>query len=307
MKSVICLFVLTAAMCTWADENQLRVGDSDIHRQGVNYALHVPPAAETTHAALGLLVFFGGVGDSTAYYQKAFTPMADDLGLVVVVPQMPWFSKPGDVGVPGVLASLDGLRREIEARFRTDPGLVIVSGASAGGNSACLLASRWDTAVPLLVLHSTGPCRSDVKARILHLVGQQEAAFLPEDGRSGTFLGQGTTDMFAVPGEAHEVHFKDMRWWVETELSALRLAASGPQVALAEKDLAAGKPAEAKARMQVYADAARVLAASVVEGDAFTKYQNVRRRELLNQCRKAIGAVEQMQRRIENAPQPPLT
>jgi hypothetical protein len=260
-------------MAAMGDDLKLATGDSIIEYDTVTYALHVPKSADGPHGPFAVLVFFGGYGDSIEYYQKALAEMCDELDMIAVIPQMPWFAKPGKSSAAAVMGSLDGLRKEIETQFHTDTNLVIVSGASAGGGSACQLTRRWGKNVPLLVLHSTNRCSGIGNTRSVLLVGENEAGFLGSEAEDGKLLGQGLTDLFAVPKEQHEVHFRHMRVWLETELSAVRI----------ERSDSSAKPDLNRA--------INLLLTPVPDTDAFFKYQQTRRAELRTKCQSKIDAL----------------
>src|ERR1043166_1858300 len=90
-----CLLLLFIGTLAIADDLKLVTGDSVIEYDTVTYALHVPKTADGPHGPFAVLVFFGGYGDSIEYYQKALASMCDDLDVIAVIPQMPWFAKPG--------------------------------------------------------------------------------------------------------------------------------------------------------------------------------------------------------------------
>jgi hypothetical protein len=248
--------------------------------------LHVPKTADEPHALFATLIFFGGYGDAADYYQKTLAPMSDDLEFVLVVPHMPWFREPGKADEEQILDSLNQLKTELETRFHTDPKLGIVSGASKGGPITCELASRWSSAVPLLILHSTYFCSTKNSARTLHLVGEKEVAFLGHEGQSGKVLGVARKDLYAVPNEEHGAHFRHMKAWLETELSAVRLERANETLRLAQKE-----PTQAGLVLRSTKAAARYLSENLPESDDFMKYQNARRKELLSKFQEQIATI----------------
>jgi len=268
-----CLACLASRPVSAADA--LSPGDSVIVREGVTIALHVPPATNPPPASLGLLVCFGGQGDSVQGYPRLLAPLADALDLIVIVPRLPWFAQRGEVGVDGVIVALNVLRRELQEQLGADPGLVVVTGVSAGGAGACLLAKRWRHTVPLLVLHSTWRCVKEPAARTVLLVGEAETGFLGDAASAGPVLGKGTVDLFAVPGAGHQVHLAQMRAWLETELSAWRLARV-PAALRAAGD----HPVQRASVERTTATATRLLNTTLPEPDDFFRYQNHRRAEL---------------------------
>lgn len=277
----LCVHLLYAAS---DGEVDIATGPSHIIRDSVNFGLYVPKTAERPHGPLAMLVFFGGYGDAVDYYQKQLASLADDLDIVVVVPQMPWFREKGEVSAIGVIATLDGLKQELETRFGVDPGLAIVGGGSAGGSSACQLTRRWKTSVPLLVLHSSNRCSAIGRTRSVLLVGENEVSFLGEEASGGKRLGEGLTDLFAVPKEQHEIHFRHMRWWLETELSALRLERADATLRLAGE-----RKADATAILRSTKESASRLSTAIPDDDDFLRYQNDRRKELREKWRAIIA------------------
>ncbi|MBI4026556.1 MAG: hypothetical protein HY360_16335 [Verrucomicrobia bacterium] len=274
-------------------------GDSTITRSRVNLALHIPAAAAGEHGPLGVLIFFGGVGDSIEYYQKAFTPAADALDLVVVVPQMPWFAKRGEVEAKGVLQALDGVAASIESQFHSDPDLRLVGGASAGGPPAHDLAKKWGARVPFLLLHSTLDSAWVKGPRLLHLVGRNETAWLGTDAHGGQGFDVHEKDLYAVPDEDHQVHFKHMQPWLETELSAWRIAVSERTLRVVEEKLKQNQPREAGAILHSTKEAVRFLSATLDGNDPFFAFQNKRRKELREKYQKEIQAIETIRLRLK--------
>ena len=263
---LLTIFTLLALPQTKA-EDALAVGDSTITRSRVNMALHVPATADKPHGPMGVLVFFGGVGDSIDYYQKAFTEMADKLDLVVVIPQMPWFATRGEVDVGGVIKALDDVTAQIETQFHTDPNLRLVGGASAGGSPAHDLTKKWGAKVPFQLLHSTVESAWVKGPRLLHLVGRDETAWLGTDAHSGQGFDINNKDLYAVPDEDHQVHFRHMQPWLETELSAWRIMNAN------------GKAGTDEATLNSIRKSYGLLSETLQGDDAFLQYQNKRRKD----------------------------
>ncbi len=264
------LFTIFTLLAHVKAEDALVVGDSTITRDRVNMALHVPATADKPHGPMGVLVFFGGVGDSIDYYQKAFTEMADKLDLIVIIPQMPWFDKRGEVDTPGVIKVLDDVVTQIETQFHTDPNLRLVGGASAGGAPAHDLTKKWGAKVPFQLLHSTVDSAWVKGPRLLHLVGRNETGWLGTDAHSGQGFDINNKDLYAVPDEDHQVHFRHMQPWLETELSAWRIINMSSKRGRGEDEAALN-----------YLKKSYDLLSETLQGDdAFLQYQNKRRKEL---------------------------
>lgn len=252
---------------------KIATGDSVITRDKVDIALHVPAAASGEHGPFGVFVFFGGVGDSNEYYQKAYAEMADKLDFIVVVPRMPWFATKGEVDTPGVIKALDGLVADLETQFHTEPNLCIVGGASAGGGAAHNLAQHWGAKVPFLILHSTLDRFAVKGPRLLHLVGRDESAWLGTDAHGGKGFDVNNKDLYAVPDEEHQAHIRDTRPWLETELSAWRLEKAGFVIT-------GGPNASSEAAIRSHKESLRLLSETLQGDDAFLQFQNKRRKDL---------------------------
>jgi hypothetical protein len=270
----------------------LPVGSSEIVRQQVSMAVHAPSTLEGAHGPAGVLVFFGGVGDSTAYYQKAFAPLADALDLVVIVPQMPWFKEPGKTPPRGVYGALKQAVNEIEKQFQTDPRFVIVGGASAGGAPAHELTKQWSQKVPLFLLASTGPFPDIAKPRTFHVVAEKEVSRLGPQGRTGIALGKGKKDLFAIPGGSHSAQIKHLSTWLETEVAVLRLEQAQETIRKAEEKLRSKENDQARAILASTLAAVRILDQPVAEGDDYFKYEAKRRQELKAKFAPTIKLLE---------------
>src|ERR1051325_11452996 len=105
-----CAFILLCCFASCFAEDKMGIGDSEIAREGVTYALHVPKTADEPHGLLATLIFFGGYGDGADAYQKALGTVSDDLDFVLVVPHMPWFRELGKVDEEQILDSLNQLK-----------------------------------------------------------------------------------------------------------------------------------------------------------------------------------------------------
>lgn len=283
-------------------DEPLSVGDSTVVRNRVNLGLHIPPGADGPHGPMGVMIFFGGTGDSIEVYQKALSPMADALDLVVVIPQMPWFQDPGKVPEAGVYQALAHVLDEIEKSFHSDPRWVIINGASAGGAVAHELTRKWASKVSLLILHSTGPFPDISQPRILHVVAEKETNRLNPEGRHGPVLGRGHKDSFAIPGASHGAHFAHMEVWLETEMAVLRLEQASPTIRLAEGKLSRGQADQAAAILRSTVEATGILSKTVPENDALFQYEAKHRQELAVKYAAQIQTVMQMQEKISSPP-----
>ncbi|MEO6845659.1 MAG: alpha/beta hydrolase fold domain-containing protein [Chthoniobacterales bacterium] len=257
----------------------LAPGDSILSRHDVNIALHIPPDLAASHGPAGILILFGGTGDRIEYYQTAIAPLADALDLALVIPQMQWFATPGKDNAH-VCQELEKVVTEIEAQFKTDPHMVIISGASAGGGIAHDLAQKWRNKTPLLVLHSTGPIADLSGPRTFHVVADKEKARLGPAGSSGVVLGRGHKDMFAVPNGEHEVHTKYMQVWLDSELAIWRLEQAQQTMDKAEEKLRKNDPTQALAILKSTLDSAKTMSEPVDGTDAFFQYETKHRQEI---------------------------
>lgn len=105
--------MILAPLLVAADENVLKTGPSVITRDEVNLALNVPESAVEPHEPFALMVFFGGRGDTTEFCQKQLAPVCDELDVILVVLQMPWFAQQGTASADHVI--------EVRGEGLTDP------------------------------------------------------------------------------------------------------------------------------------------------------------------------------------------
>ncbi len=284
-------------------EEPLSTGKSTLVRQGVNMALHIPSTLEGVHGPAGVLVFFGGSGDSIEYYQKAFAPISDALDLAVVVPQMPWFKEAGKVPPSGVNRALKSVVGEIEKQFQTDPRLVIVGGASAGGGAAHDLTKEWSQKVALFLLSSTGPFPDASKPRTFHVVAEKEVSRLGPLGRSGAVLGKGRKDMFAIPGGSHSAQIPHLKVWLETEMAVLRMERAQETIRKAEDHLRRRENEQAQSLLNSTLAAVGILDQTAQDGDGYFQYEGKRREELRTKYASVIKSLETIQNKISAPPQ----
>ena len=105
-------------------------------------------------------------------------------------------------------------------------------------------------------------------------------------------------DLYAAPDEDHQVHFKHMQPWLETELSAWRIAGSERTLRLVEEKLKQNQPKEAGAIIHSTAEALRLLSETLADNDPFFAFQNKRRKALREKYPKEIQAIETIKARL---------
>jgi hypothetical protein len=279
-------------------QETLATGNSTVVRSGVNIALHVPSDLDGPHGPAGIFIWFGGVGDSISYYQKAFTPLADTADMVVVVPQMPWFADHGQVQSPGVYQALEGLVAEIEKRFQTDPQWIMIGGASAGGPPANELAKKWSPRVARLVLASTNLSTGLEQVRTLHVVAEHESPALRLQGAETMSLGQGKKDSFAVPKGEHSAQVPHVELWLATEVAAMRLEQGMKTMRLTEEPLTRNDIAQAKAILKSTFASAHTLSEPAPNQDAFFQYETRHRQELLKSFAPTVEALNNLHTKL---------
>ncbi|MEO6055195.1 MAG: hypothetical protein ABIP97_14400 [Chthoniobacterales bacterium] len=273
----------------------LVTGDSTIVRDGVSIALHIPPSMQAPHGPSGILIFFGGKGDQLAHYQKSLTPISDALGMVVVIPHMPWFYQGPKISTATIYRILEQVVVDIEKQFQTDPHWLIIGGASAGGKGANEMAYMLSSKTALYMLCSTGSF-FDIKAlRTLHVVADSEVAWLGAEGKSGNVLGKGRKDMFAIPGGEHSDQIPHFQVWLKTEMAVLRMERATQTMQEAEEKLRKGNAVQAQQILQSTLASAQALNEPAPDGDAFFQYEIKHRQELLAHYDSTIQSLKKLE------------
>jgi hypothetical protein len=284
--------VLSLALWAHAADEPLSKGDSTLTRSQVNVGLHVPASLAEPHGPAGVLIYFGGLRDDVSDYLRPLGMVGDALDLVVMVPQMPWFTDAGKVQPAGIYPVLGRMVDDATKQLGLGQPWLMIGGASAGGTPAHELARKWSSKVDLFLLSSAGPFPDVGGPRTLHVVAEGEVNRLGPQGHRGVVLGQGKKDMFAIPGSRHGAHFKHLRAWLETEVSALRLAEAAKTVRLAEEKIAKGEADTASGILKSTMAAVDLLGQPMGGADALFQYEAKRRQELLQRNGATLKLLE---------------
>lgn len=275
-------------------------GAFDVDRGRAHFGLNVPDSLTKPHGPSGVIVFFGGSGDSVATYQRSIGAMANDLDLIAVVPQLPWFGDPGQADAAEVNRMALRLVDELQDVYDLDPCWVIVGGASAGGGSAHELARRMGSKVDLLLLASTGPFQDLRQPRTLHVVAEDEGPRLGSGSRGRNSLGRGKKDAYIIPGSEHSAHTRHLRVWLETEVSELRLAAAEETLERAAALAQAGQRDEAAAVLRSTWRSIDLLRSGVNDGDELFDYERQRQADILTRYQPVIKRLESARGHLVN-------
>jgi predicted esterase len=130
--ALVVLGVLTASSLP----AQLAPGWTKVELPGFGYYQLYVPANLDPQSGAPLIVFLHGAGSSPESYLDAVSAAADAVGAVLALPK-----SVGETWVPGVDQSLvDATLADVDSRLAVDPTRISISGHSAGGALAYLLA-----------------------------------------------------------------------------------------------------------------------------------------------------------------------
>ncbi len=296
------VFFVTAACVLLPSQVVADLGEAgafEVDRGRAHFGLNVPASLTKPHGPSGVFIFFGGSDDSVATYQRSIGAIANDLDIIAVVPQLPWFSDSGQADVAEVHRMFQRLQGELAQAYNLDPSWLIVGGASAGGTAAHEYARRNSSRVDLLLLASTGPFADVSRPRTLHVVGEDEGQRLGSGNRARTSLGRGKKDSFIIPGGRHSAQTRHIRVWLETEVSELRLAAAESTLERAAALARAGQRDEAADVLRSTWRSIDLLRSEVNSGDALFDYERERRAEVLKRYQPVIERLESARGHLE--------
>lgn len=301
MKKVLPVICLSFALflCSGRAEEPLVVGNSVVTRGKANFGLHIPAVFAEKEMPGALLVFFGGSGDSVAAYQRSLTPIGDTEQMVVVIPQMPWFSEPAEASTTEIFRELKDLVKDIETQFATGPLIVAVGGASAGGSAAHELAKKWSSQVEFFILSSTGPFPKLSQPRTFHVVAESEKNRLGSQGDQRNKLGKGKTDIFLIPDGKHSAQIPHWKIWLETELAALRLEQAEEILRAADEQMRRGDKARAATLLALPLSAVETLRQDPSDQDEFFQYEGKSRAELLEKYAATVKKLDEAKIQIQ--------
>lgn len=275
-------------------------GAFEVDRGRVHFGLNVPASLTQPHGPSGVVVFFGGSGDSVATYQRSIGAIANDLDIIAVVPQLPWFGDPGQADPAEVNRMVQRLLGELENAYDIKPCWVIIGGASAGGGAAHELARRMGSKVDFLVLASTGPFQDLRQTRTLHVVAEDEGHRLGSGSRGRNSLGRGNKDSYIIPDSRHSAHTRHLRVWLETEVSELRLAAAEETLRQAAALAQAGQRDEAADVLRSTWRSIDLLRSDPGDRDELFTYERQRRTEILAKYQPVIERLESARGHLVN-------
>ena len=130
---LVALLLLAGPLYATPRQGWLRI---DLPATG-SFAMRYLPYSADPHAALPVIVFLHGSGSSPQSWMPLVQPIAEDLGVVVVLPQatspLGWGIGPDD---ETILAALDAVRHDLTV----DAARVAIAGHSSGGAFAYVVA-----------------------------------------------------------------------------------------------------------------------------------------------------------------------
>lgn len=293
----LCCLQLLAVNTAFADLGRSGAFEVDVGR--AHFGLYVPESLTTTHGPSAVYVFFGGMGDSVSRYQERFGTIAEALDIIVVVPQMDWFSDPGRADADEVQRAFQRLLRDVQSEYQLNPGWLFIGGASRGGAPAHALARRLGSRTDLLILASTGPFAAIRQPRTLHVVAENEAERLGSGRSRQNSLGSGHRDAFIISGGRHSAQIDHQRVWLESEVARLRLEAAETTLREAANLAQSGDRDQAANLLRSTWRMLDLLRAPVDARDALFDYERQRRLDLLEQYAPVIERLDSARGHLE--------